>query len=301
MLGLFELLAVGLVVAMAIGIHATIRTLMRPPRRTYSWAVARGKPGDPRELTPARQYQSWTFTSRGAALPVWDIVGDKPQGPIVVITFGWGDARVTMLQRAGVLARSASRVILWDLPGHGESPREASFTLGTHEHEDLLALLASLTQAKSGEASPKIVLYGFSLGAGVSIVAAAHSDCPAGVAGVIAEAPYRVPATPARNVLRQMGMPFRWNLPVAMACISLDQGKGLAWRGFDRAAHAAVLKVPLLVIHGTQDPVCPIEDGDEIARVAGGEFVAIEGGGHLDLWNDERAADAIADWLRRLA
>lgn len=285
---------------MAMGVHTTIRTLTRPPRRTYSWAVARGRPGDPRELTPAREYRSWTFASRGAELPVWDIIGDEHEGPIIVITCGWGDARVTMLQRGAVLAKAASRVILWELPAHGDSPKGARFTLGAREHEDLLALIAALGQVKSDEPAPKVVLYGFSLGAGVSIVAAASASCPASVAGVVAEAPYRVPATPARNVLRQIGMPFRWNLPVAMAFIGLELRQGLAWQGFDRALHAAKLKVPLLVIHGTKDPVCPIEDGDEIARIAGGEFVAIEGGGHLDLWNDERAAEAITAWLRRL-
>lgn len=286
---------------MAMGIHTTIRTLTRPPRRTYSWAVARGRPGDPGELTPAREYRSWTFASRGCELPVWDISGDQPSGPIIVITCGWGDARVTMLQRAGVLSKAASRIILWDLPAHGDSPKAAWFTLGAREHEDLLALVAVLAEVKSGERACKIVLYGFSLGAGVSIVAAASPKCPACVAGLVAEAPYRVPATPARNVLRQMGMPFRWNLPIAMACIGIDVGQGVAWRGFDRSLHAAKIKVPLLVIHGTMDPVCPIEDGDEIAQVAGGDFVAIEGGGHLDLWNDGRAAEAILDWLRRLS
>lgn len=283
------------------GIHTTIRTLTRPPRRTYSWAVARSRPGDPRELTPPREYRSWTFTSRGSHLPVWDIPGDQPGGPVIVVTCGWGDARVTMLQRGGVLARSASRVILWDLPAHGDAPKGARFTLGAREHEDLLALIAALGEVKPGESAEKVVLYGFSLGAGVSIVAAASSQCPACVAGVIAEAPYRVPATPARNVLRQIGMPFRWNLPVALACIGVEVGQGFAWRGFDRALHAARLDVPLLVIHGTNDPVCPIEDGDQIAHAAGAEFVAIEGGAHLDLWNDQKPAQTIASWLARLA
>ncbi len=296
MIGLIELLAAGLIVAMAIGVHATIRTLTRPPRRTYSWAVARNRPGDPSELTPSRAYRSWTFTSRGVELPVWDVGGDAAGGPIVIVTPGWGDSRVTMLSRVKGLTQIASRVILWDLPGHGDSPPNARFTLGAREHIDLLALVSAI----AGEGStlpPRIVLYGFSLGAGVSIVAAADAACPACIAGVIAEAPYRVPATPAHSVLRQIGMPFRWNLPIAMVCVSVDAGSGLAWHRFDRAAHAARLKVPLLVIHGTLDAICPSTDGEEIARAAGGTLVAIEGGGHLDLWNDERPAKAIARWL----
>ncbi len=43
--GLLTLLGVGLLIAMAFGVWHTARTLGRPPRRTYSWAVARAKPG----------------------------------------------------------------------------------------------------------------------------------------------------------------------------------------------------------------------------------------------------------------
>ncbi|TIT44247.1 MAG: alpha/beta fold hydrolase, partial [Mesorhizobium sp.] len=41
------------------------------------------------------------------------------------------------------------------------------------------------------------------------------------------------------------------------------------------------LKVPLLVIHGTEDPIFPIEHGAALAAaVAGARLVRIEGGGH---------------------
>ncbi len=43
----------------------------------------------------------------------------------------------------------------------------------------------------------------------------------------------------------------------------------------------AGLRVPLLVMHGTSDPLFPVEHGREIARIAPlSRFVAIEGGGH---------------------
>jgi pimeloyl-ACP methyl ester carboxylesterase len=41
------------------------------------------------------------------------------------------------------------------------------------------------------------------------------------------------------------------------------------------------LEVPLLVIHGTEDPIFPVEHGAALAEaVAGARFVRIEGGGH---------------------
>lgn len=270
--GLLTLFGVGLLIAMAFGVWATARTLGRPPRRTYSWAVARARPGDPSELPAPRAFRAWDFPSRGVRLPAWDLAGDDPAGPVIIVTHGWGDSRVTMLARADFLATLASRVVLWDLPGHGEAPGRCG--LGAEEAADLLALLAAVASDR------RPVLYGFSMGAGVSLTAAAAG----GAAAVIAEAPYRLAATPARNVLRAAGMPYRWNLAPALAVLGLP---GLAPGVFDRARHAAALPCPLLVLHGELDGVCPPADGEAIAAAApNGEFVRLPAADHLTVWSD---------------
>lgn len=49
----------------------------------------------------------------------------------------------------------------------------------------------------------------------------------------------------------------------------------------DRKVGLRELKVPLLVIHGTADPIFPVEHGAALAEVvAGARLVRIEGGGH---------------------
>jgi pimeloyl-ACP methyl ester carboxylesterase len=68
-----------------------------------------------------------------------------------------------------------------------------------------------------------------------------------------------------------------------------DRG-GEDWKGRLQA-----LKVPLLVIHGTEDPIFPVEHGAALAEaVAGARLVRIVGGGH-ELHPDDWAAivDAI--------
>ncbi|TIM21498.1 MAG: alpha/beta hydrolase, partial [Mesorhizobium sp.] len=51
--------------------------------------------------------------------------------------------------------------------------------------------------------------------------------------------------------------------------------------GEDGKGRLHELKVPLLVIHGTEDPIFPIEHGAALAEaVAGARLVRIEGGGH---------------------
>lgn len=294
MAGLALLLATGGFVFLTLIVWQVMWTLRRPPRRTYSWAVSRGRPGDPRELASALSYASWTFTSRGLSLPVWDVAGTAPAGPVVIVSHGWGDSRLGGLARLESLARGASRVILWDLPGHGEAPGRSS--LGVGEVDDLLALIEQVD-----DAGP-IVLYGWSLGAGMSIAAAAREPR---VAGVIAEAPYRLAITPAWNVMRLNHLPHRVNLPIAMWLVGMRLGVGPGWRGFDRADHASKLECPLLVVHGSDDEISPVEDGREIAAAAPrGEIVAVEGAGHNDLWSEEAFASAcdgaIQEFLVRL-
>lgn len=289
MIGVLSLLLLGFLVGWAAMTLYTAFMLTRPPRRGVAWALARNLPCAPDELPPARRYESW----RARLLPglgefeVWDIAGEAPRGggPVVIITHGWGESRVAALSRVGPLCAGASRVIAWDLPGHGDAPGRCA--LGTREVDALRALI-DLVHAHDGAAqgAPGVVLYGSSLGAGVSIACAAGAppEMQACLRAVIAEAPYRVPPTPARNVLRAAALPWRLNLWPALWLLGFTPG---ALRRFDRAAHAARLPCPLHVIHGDRDAVCPLQDGRDIAAAAPRAALhVIEGAGHLDLWTD---------------
>jgi hypothetical protein len=146
------------------------------------------------------------------------------------------------------------------------------------------------------------VVFGWSLGAGAAIVAGAGDRAPPNLIGVVAESPYRLAATPARNMLRTRGLPHAWNLPAALAWRGLSLGVGAGWQGFDRAAHAAALRVPLLVIHGEDDEISPVEDGHAIAaRAARGRLVLAPGAGHYSLWTDSRHAPVCEGALREFA
>ena len=272
--GLAILLALGGIIYALILILGTNWKLRHPPRRTYAAALARNLPSDPSELETPLPFDSWNFRSRNLDLPVWDITGQSPQGPVIILTPGWGDSRIGALVRTPYLAEHASRIIAWDMPGHGEAP--GTSTLGVREPQDLAALVEHL-------ACP-VVLFGWSLGAGVSIAAATDPNMSSQILAVIAEAPYRFPETPARNVLRASQLPSGFSLTGAMWTLGLT-GKGR--RNFDRCAHAARLSCPLLVIHGENDPVCPPADGCAIADAApDGTFALIESGDHNRLWTD---------------
>lgn len=306
-LGLVGLLLAGLLLALGALVVWMMLVVARPPRRTYASALAAGRPGDPSRLPPGpagpRTYEQWSLRVGSMELPVWDMPGDAAHGPILVLTHGWGDSRVGALPRAHALLPYASRVIMWDMPGHGEAPGWCA--LGVREP----ALLRALIDRVASDTTP-IVLMGWSLGAGVSIAAAAQEQDDRRVAAVIAEAPYRSPRTPAAGVLRRMGMPAGPLLGAALTLLGVRLGQGWRFAGdardFDRAVRAAGLKAPLLVLHGASDDICPIIDGEAIAHAAPrGTLVRIDGGGHQGLWTDPThsamCAAAAADVLRRAA
>lgn len=315
MLALAPLLLLGLVLAVSAGAVYVVRQLTRPPRRTYSYALARNWPADPGVLSadlggPA-SFESWTARLGGSGgtgggpieLPVWDVPGLNPNGPLVVISHGWGESRLHGLWRLEAYRGVASRVVIWDMPGHGEAPRNSICTLGVHEPQRLIELVAFL---REHDADRPVLLVGSSLGAGISIAAATVLNR---VVGVVAEAPYRLAPTPATNVMRFAGYPFRATLPLAFIWLTARLGRGRfgSLRAFDRLDSARVLSVPLLVLHGEHDAVSPPADGRAIAEAAPGglgTWRMIDGGQHLDLWiKPELRAKALAAtgaWLAGL-
>lgn len=293
MADLLILLAVGAGVFWLLLVLWTMHALTAPHRRGYAWAVAKGRPGDPGELPEAPRFTEWILKSQGRLLPVWDITGNDPQGPVIVLSPGWGQGRIGCLDRASGVLGCASRVLVWDMPSMGDAPGRS--TLGARES----AMLSDLID----QAHPEhpMLLMGVSMGAGVSIVAAAaRSD----IAGVIAEAPYRVPLTPALGVLRSAQLPHHLSLRPALALLGLFLGVGPRWRGFDRATHARRLTCPLLILHGDQDTISPLDDARAIAQAApDAELVVTEEGDHHALWKDpawrERQMQATQDWVKR--
>jgi pimeloyl-ACP methyl ester carboxylesterase len=330
-LSLVLFLAGGLAVAWAIVAARTAWIIGHPPRRTYAWAVSRGLPGDPSELPKPWRFMEWTY-SNGAEIPsttaVWTIEGEDPAGPVVIFSHGWGESKQAVLSRLSVLGPRCSKVIAWDLPGHGESSRGGS-PLGTKEWQALQDLIEDaqgeslserratgkrLEQDLEDEAdwdehlrkpatphAPRVILHGFSLGGGVCLETAEWVK--GRVAAVIVEAPYRLPWTPAASVMRTRGFPTRGILLVATRLLGLGRS-GPSWSGFDRANIAQAVTCPVLVVHGSADAICPIEDGRAIAAAAKrGRLEVIEGADHNDLWTTHaeatgRAIGAFLDELR---
>lgn len=298
-LGLIQILAIGFAIGLVALILTTAWMLTHPVRRSYAWAIARSQPGDPGELDEPLRFEDDTIETASARVPIWDIGGRDPNGPIVLMTHGWGSSRQGALKRIFPIVEHASRVIAWDLPGHGDASGIAR--LGADEHTIAMELIEAL-----GIKDTPIVLYGWSMGAGVSLALCAQIEKTHDVRGVICESVYCVPHTPARAVLDLRGMPYRLNLSPALALIGMKLGVGASWRGFDRAQIALDLKTPIQLIHGDADPVSPIADAQRIESHAhNASLCSIESAGHNNIWTDPIhraiASETVQSFMTRVA
>jgi fermentation-respiration switch protein FrsA (DUF1100 family) len=154
-------------------------------------------------------------------------------------------------------------LLLVDYRGYGESegrPSEAGL------YKDGRAALTYL-RSRQGVDPGRIVVWGRSIGAAVAVEAAAGAPAPA---GVILESSF----TSVPDLLRAGGH----GLLFAASLMGTYR--------FDAAARIGRLSAPLLVVHGTADEIAPFALGRRLFDLAPGakEFVAIEGGGHNDLW-----------------
>lgn len=291
-MGLFILFAVAIAVIIAVGTLMLIRGLTHPPRLTYAVALARQMPTEPAELGLTAEERTFVFAD-GAKAPGWIIQGQASQGPALVITHGFGDSRLALLGRIPPLLPLFSRIVVYDLRGHGDSSYPIS-RLGGREPDDVLEVIS---QALGSE---PVVLLGISMGAGFTIAAAERATQEANIVGVVVEGPYRWPMQPVAKFFERRGIP-------AQPFCKLAEWHIQFWHGgfgvYDRAALASRLKVPLLVLHGEHDPICPPEAGREIAAAAKrGRYVEFPAGRHCDLHDNhsERYDQAIREFVSEL-
>jgi len=287
--GLIALLGLAAAMVFAAVVVLLVQRLRHPPRRTAGWALARGRPADPGDLGLAHR------EDEVAGMPFWIAARDEPtlaspEAPTVLLLHGWGRSRRDMLARLEPWRRRGFRVVLPDLRGHGDAG--GAGTLGTEEAGDLLGLLASLP-------ADRVHLCGHSMGGVLAIHLAAATDAAPSrsptIAGVVAIAPYERVRIPAAAHLTASGFGGRGIAGPVLAILRLLGVREPSTR--DAASRA---EVPLLVLHGAEDRLCPIDDARRIAAAGGrGTFGEIPHAGHDDLNPDvlESIERTIGVWL----
>jgi pimeloyl-ACP methyl ester carboxylesterase len=228
-------------------------------------------------------------------------LGSAGGAPLLVLHGGWGYAYYPF--DAQVAALPERRVIIPDRTGYGRSPRIAALPPRFHhaaaaEHEALLDALGV----------ERCAIWGHSDGAVIATLMALRR--PARVTGIILEALHVDRAKPRSRAFFEMMRDDPEGFgPRVAAKLAAEHGEG--WRAVLRAGGQAwldiaatpgddlydgrlgELAVPVLVIHGADDPRTEPDELERFARaVPAAQLHVIAGAGHAP--HSERAASADA-------
>jgi non-heme chloroperoxidase len=264
-------------------------------------------------------------TPDGAQLAVWDLEGDGPNAPVVVLPHCWGCSHEVWLPVTRRLRDQGFRVVLYDQRGHGASTRgTAELSVETLAH-DLTAVLESSDVHDA-------VLAGHSMGgmtimslathrpdvlkerakATVLVATAATSlgtgPAPAArVANALVASPLVTRAMQSKNghvfVRGVFGEnPVRSHMDLTRdlfgGCHGTVRGDFLrSMSTMDLLAGVATMEVPTTVMVGTRDALTLPKKADQIvATVPGARLVTLQNRGHMLPLEDP---DAVTDEIVR--
>jgi fermentation-respiration switch protein FrsA (DUF1100 family) len=201
----------------------------------------------------------------GEKVIVWHVPA-QPGRKVILYFPGNGDYLAGIAGRFKALTADGTGLVALSYRGYAGSSGSPS------ERGLLLDAEAAYAFATARYDTGQIVAWGFSLGTGVATAIAAEHP----VGKLILEAPYTSTVDIAAYRLRIV--------PVGL--LMRDQ--------FHSDRRIADVNVPLLVMHGTDDPTIPLQFGERLFALAHEpkRFVSFAGGGHNDL--DRFGASTVA-------
>jgi pimeloyl-ACP methyl ester carboxylesterase len=240
-----------------------------------------------------------------------ELHGHEDAPPLILLE-GMGGDIPGWRRNIPVLAREL-RVIAYDFRGNGNSDEPPGPATMATFVDDTLALLDFLD-------IDRVHVYGQSFGGMVAQEMALTSPervrslilgCThAGSRRALRRRGSKVPKGEPWRAMYSLSFPDRHpghvaeDLRIGRAQPKHPEGGRRQWeamQGFDSFDRLPSLRVPTLVLHGTEDQAIPVENARLLAeRIPDAELVLLQGAGHL--YHSERAEDAdaaVLDFLRR--
>ncbi len=260
----------------------------------------------PPQITPADlglPFEAVDVPSGDLTLPGWFIPArDGAPGPGVALVHGWESARDRLLPMAVFLHAAGFHCLAIDVRGHGANAAESLPITAGEFGSDALAAFRALDRRP--EVTVGAIL-GHSMGAIGAILAAAEEPRIAAVVATSAPAdPWRL----TRQTFRLARLPFpEW---IAWPLAWLTTRVYLQPRGHhvgEISASAALRRIdrPILLVHGSEDAVVPVDHLRRLAAVADGagrdvRTLTIEGGQHSWLYEFPEYRRAVAEFLTQV-
>lgn len=210
---------------------------------------------------------SWSFEEKwisvgqnGEKLHAWWLPADNKDAPAVLYLHGarWNlSGSAPRIERWKKLGYS---VLAIDYRGFGKSsPASPTEQMAS---EDARAAWDELAKLAPGR--PRVIV-GHSLGGAIAVdLASGRTD----VAGLVLEATF----TSIKDMIANTSWSY---LPVDL----------ILTQRFDSLSKIPTVKAPVLITHGTQDQIVPVEMGEKLYQAANSpkRFIKVEGGNHHNL------------------
>ena len=253
-------------------------------------------PRDPREAF-GLPFEDVSFSSPLGDFDAWFVDGSSTTWAILV--HGKGSKRTEALRILPTVVDSGhpSFIITYRNDEGAPADPDGYYQYGQTEWEDLEG---AATYAIDHGAD-QLILVGYSMGGAIVANFLYQSPLSKRVRGVILDAPMT-----DFNATVDLGASER-SLPgpfVALAKSIASLRFGIDWGSLNYLGRADELDVPVLLFHGDEDDVVPIETSNALAKARPDlvEYVRVAGAPHVGAWNvdRDRYEAAVSDFLRGL-
>lgn len=236
-------------------------------------------------------------TRNGKHLFAWMIPAgpDAPvPAPALVLMHGWGGNAAAMLPLVAPLHAAGHALLLVEARCHGRSDDDTFASLPRFA-EDIEAALDWLA-TQDGIDARRLGIVGHSVGAGAALLTASRSRR---IRAVVSLAAFAHPADMMRRWLRWKRIP-EW--PLGRYILAYVQ-KTIGYRFDDIAPCRTIAAVdcPVLLVHGSEDEVVPLDDAQRIYRARRDDRVEllVVPGSHDNYGDLERPVAELLDFLQR--
>jgi len=219
----------------------------------------------------------------------------KTSNLAAVLIHGFGEDRSAMLERAELLMKRDWNVAAIDARGRGRSEGDRT-SFGGREADDLRAWLDALS-CRLGT-NPRFVAWGRSMGAAVAIRAAVEDSR---IVALVLESPYADLRVTVAAWLR------RWRLSRHFVGPMLRRARRLAGVSLHQPRPidmAPLVKIPVLILHGSADPIVSQSEMQRLATAFAGpvEVIVISEAAHHNVLSagGEDLSKRVETWINSI-
>ena len=208
-----------------------------------------------------------------------------PRGTILVLH---GNAQNLSMHVNGVLwlVKEGFDIFIFDYRGYGMSEGSPDIK-GVHvDAEAALETLLAMQRVKDG----RIVVLGQSIGGAIAVYTTAHSPHKERIAALVIESAFSSYRLIAREKLDRFFLTWPFQYPLSF--LFTDAYSPIRWI-------KQVSPIPVLILHGEDDPVVPLSHGQLLYDAASQpkDFWRTAAPGHLYSFSDERVRERLVRYL----